>query len=400
LGFRTKTVKARELKDFEHQLWVAESMRQWIGVASGMVSPLSGKDMGQIIRECVDRLTEGNAAAFGRLFKVNQATVRKWLAGRCPPPATDLLRICQAVGAPLAKFLTGRAFDDFTENKLHSAEQVREVLGGFRNIAKVKQALEDSLNEEPPLSMRELSVRLNYKDPNPLYSMFPELCKKISERHQACKQPRSQSTKVTEKQLSEMHSALEAALKQDSPPALQQVANTLGFECVNRLYYNFPNLCRQIVTKRSEHKKKAILDIKLQLEKVLQEDPPPPIKDVAARFGYKCCTNLSIIFPESCVAIRNRHNAWKTACDNEVLKEFEEALSEIPPPSFAEVARRLHRDKQRWRKRHPELCRAISKRRREFRRQSRLVTIRAHREEVEVSPPTLSAWGVILPLHG
>ena len=102
-----------------------------------------------------------------------------------------------------------------------------------------------------------------------------------------------------------------------------------------------------------------------ELNQALEETPPPSLREVQKRLGYKSYATLYANFPETCSAISKRHKGYKSNCFKEKLRcELETVLSsdEYPPPSLKEVARRLECSPQTFYNNFPEISHVIAQR--------------------------------------
>jgi hypothetical protein len=73
--------------------------------------------------------------------------------------------------------------------------------------------------------------------------------------------------------------ALEAALDQEEPPSLRNIATRLGFRGFDSLTYRFPDLTKAVVAKRAERWSARIRTAEAVLKTALHEDPPPSIEE-------------------------------------------------------------------------------------------------------------------------
>ena len=102
-----------------------------------------------------------------------------------------------------------------------------------------------------------------------------------------------------------------------------------------------------------------------ELNKALDETPPPSMTQVQKRLGYKTHGTLHKCFPDLCVAISQRFRDYTSSYREEKLRgELEAVLdgNEYPPPSLKEVARRLGYSRATFYNNFPELSYAISNR--------------------------------------
>ena len=138
------------------------------------------------------------------------------------------------------------------------------------------------------------------------------------------------------------------------------------------------------IIERGRHKRLNPDELQGLLENVLLEDPPPSLKEVALRLGYRSSDHLSRRFPDLRRAINERYKQWISASASanwqmrkplkaEQLQKMLEATltsGEMPLPSLLTVAQRLgYRSVDSIYRRFPDLCRAITAKRKEYQEQ-------------------------------
>lgn len=165
----------------------------------------------------------------------------------------------------------------------------------------------------------------------------------------------------------EVEGKLRAALQEPIPPSMEAIARRMGRNppTVKR---HFPELCEQIIARyrayingRHPHPK----EVKCALRAALKEDPPPSLQRVFRRLGcrdtgYYYYSNYSdLCFAVAQRYLNHRNNPFDKDLDRERLLD---ALSEEPPPSFSEVAKRFRHNREFVRRKFPELSKAVTAR--------------------------------------
>lgn len=137
---------------------------------------------------CVDSATEGVMNRFSSLIGKPKNTVWGWLQGNALIPLNDLLRLCYCFNLRLVDFLYTDSFivrpSDYTDHSKLIAKQSRhrrESPKPFDSFA-IEHSLRAALKAQPPKPMTEVAIELRTHK-RILYKRFPNLCKKISERH-------------------------------------------------------------------------------------------------------------------------------------------------------------------------------------------------------------------------
>lgn len=102
--------------------------------------------------------------------------------------------------------------------------------------------------------------------------------------------------------------SLEAVLLSSEKPTVKAVAKDLGYSNTCTIYEHSPDLCSAIAAKR----RTDTLHVKMMLEAVMEgeENPPPPMREVARRLGYSVQVPYRH-FPEMCRAISERYRAYQ-----------------------------------------------------------------------------------------
>jgi hypothetical protein len=130
----------------------------------------------------------------------------------------------------------------------------------------------------------------------------------------------------------------------------------------------FPELCQALVKRRQESLTKRHQEQESALRRVLPENPPPPLREVETRLGYKNGSSLRKRFPELGAAILTNHKAYRRRQAAELLRKLQSVLMEDEPPSLASAARRFSQERNSMRKQFPDVCREIKERHAEFTR--------------------------------
>ncbi len=201
---------------------------------------------------------------------------------RCAP------ELCRAITARYRQWYQGSPVSRSGGQSRRSREDVR------------KRLEEILMSDEYPLpSIRQIGIRLGYRDEWTLHQRFPDLCKAIMEKrqHQLLDDP--------------LKRKLEDILSDDSypPPSLREVARDLGHP-KEQLYNRFPSLCRAIVKRHNQ-----LFDVNAlrgMLEAALLDDttPPPSVRELAKRFGFGE-KRIRRHFPDLCTEIIQRYQEYR-----------------------------------------------------------------------------------------
>jgi hypothetical protein len=171
--------------------------------------------------------------------------------------------------------------------------------------------------------------------------------------------------------------ALNAALNQNPPPALRDIAHDVGYASPDFLYAKYSELCRKLTARyrtyyglhRNAPDPNEPDDKTLEqaLQKALADPIPPSFQRLGRDLGYR--TRLTPRarfrkkFPVLYQAILDRHMTCRRSHVEHVRRKLEEILLEKPPPTLDDVTERLgYRANTYLRQHFPDLCKAIVQR--------------------------------------
>ncbi len=178
--------------------------------------------------------------------------------------------------------------------------------------------------------------------------------------------------------------ALVAAVKQDPPPALRDVAHNLGYASPDFLYSKYSELCRMLTARHQiyfgslhqtdppDTNEPDDKTLQRTLQKALTESIPPSLQKLGRDLGYSARwtprARFRRKFPNLCRAILDRRISYRIRHRQNVGQKLEEILLEQPPPTLDEVTERLgYRANTYLRQHYPDLCSAIVQRHAEYR---------------------------------
>lgn len=394
---RTNRVSATSInpQELSQQTWISTTVSEWVASAQGLKIPPGKETVTRTIAELIRRVTGGNCNRFARMVGVLPGTLYGWWRRiRGVPQLELLLKICSNFEISLTELLTGSCVLDGSASASHTRTRLRQLspLAPHYKKVEVIAFLKAALKEDPPPSLRDLAARLGYKSESSLRQASPELSRNIVARHRAVR-TNKRRVKFIERDSQAIRSVLEAALEQECPPSLEKLR--LAVECERRtLLKRFPDLCRRVVVKREDFRRKSILGMQKELKEALEETPPLSLREVARRLGANDINLLYRCFPSICPSVVARHNAWKQSCFDQVRVKLQAALEEIPPRPMKELARELNFEVSTLRRRYKELCRQISARYIAYARGEAEEMRRQVREEVREAAITLIERGL------
>ncbi len=245
------------------------------------------------------------------------------------------------------------------------------------NLSLLQQSLEAILGSANiPPSISEIARRLGCSAAILRY-YFPDHCKAIIERHRRLNELEAQRQAL----------AAVAAAEQVSL-SVNEIARHLGCSS-SVLYARFPELCQAITERRWSLSNKD--ELRQALEAALVEEPPPTVQEVARRLGCPS-KNIEYYYPDLCKAIARRYREATNV--SELQKALEAFLAAEEPISQSEAARRLGVSIASLRQRFPELSRSISRRYMDHGRERRHTRIQRIREEIRQAALLLHSQGI------
>src|SRR5262245_8491484 len=172
------------------------------------------------------------------------------------------------------------------------------------------------------------------------------------------------------------------------------------------------NDIRQQVPSNSSGNQEKVLRA---LNEALEEDPPPTVPEVARRLGYGTGGTLQVRFPKICQQIAMKNKAWRASrpkpvynrrknaekrdgkergCIKDTIREaLERAFAEEYPPSVPQIAWSLNfKTGAALRGRFPDLCRSISSKRAEYRKEQSRRRIEEKLNTLMNEDPLVSLW--------
>jgi TniQ len=166
---------------------------------------------------------------------------------------------------------------------------------------------------------------------------------------------------------SEVEDNLKAVLKEHPPPSMEATARKLAYY-PPKIKRHFPELCEQIIFRYREYQRDTRPSpetILKAFQAALKESPPPSLQMVFRRMG---CVNTGCYYyrhyKDLCLKVSRRFKEYRNIPfnKNKDRRRLEAVLAEEPPPSFSEVARRFRHNREFIRRNFPELSKAITSR--------------------------------------
>jgi AraC-like DNA-binding protein len=202
----------------------------------------------------------------------------------------------------------------------------------------------------------------------------------------------------------ELRRVLSDCLREEPPPSVAEIARRLEFRSDDTLRFREPELCRQIAARRrasgiAVNSAKPIFKNSEghRLENILRDhlaqEHPRSLKEIASKLGYKSDNAIRARFPELCRAITAKRKLHPGRGKEKVRVALETARAEIPPPSLMQIARRLgFSSEEELLTADPEMCASHRQWRRKWIEEQRDDLRRSIQEWLATEPaPTVTA---------
>ena len=322
------------------------------------------------ISKCAEKYFDGNLSSFVRFFGQDRSVLDSlWKGKNRAAPLELLLRIGFRTGISLLDLLTKEdTLDGF--NPLSTSTSLSKRLSPKLKRETVLKVLLAAVEETPPPSLNEVAERLGYKSTGRLRTVNAQLCDQIVVNfNQHASEYIRRPFKARIQDLEVIKSALESALKENSPPSLAEIARQLGYKSSQAFRKNFPLLCKALAKRRRELVSHRREQIKVELEQALTSDPPTSLDAIAKKLSYKTKAVLRTEYPKLCRKVGDRYAKYKQAqLMLRVENEVKSILAESPPPTATVAFSRLGVSDAFLRTHFPKEHRLISARYLEYRK--------------------------------
>lgn len=368
------------------EMFIAEQIGELIAIAPHLTClPTQGPPKISITK-CVRQFFDGNFRAFVRFFGMRRGN-DYFYKGK--PRSIDLellLKLAFYAGTTLLNLLTNEnALADF--NPLASKDVTSTRLSPRLKKENVLTKLLEALEEKPPPSPHAIAQRLGYRHVHTLRRYFPQVFDQLRANYLTYSRGKRKGGWSTKRLQSNevILAALEAALKEELPPTLTEVARSLGYVTSQAVRPKFPDICKALTQKRRKIVSDRRAKIEGELRHALESDPPVSLNAISGKLGYKTTAMLRTGFPKECSEIRQRYEAHTR---DQLLSKIGVALRailvEIPPPPLNASLRRIGVSDKFLSQYFPKEHRAISARYLEFRHQQSSENKKIEKERIRI----------------
>ena len=353
------------IEDYPNQTVFDESLSQLLWVANAVGKFLSSginlnpdchtrENFRANLRLCVNQTSFGNINDFAHFTEIWHLTIRRMLQGSTLPTMEMLMKICFTLDLPgerlFLDLLSPVPVDDGDLSELRDKlKNYSKKYGMPEEIEELRKRvtpyLESLLTESPPISAREAALRIGWRDCK-LLRNFPDIYNQIVLRY---KEFHKSKNLVSDKQAKETFCS---AMKEDPPPSLQSVLRRLGCKSTGYGYQQkFPSECKEIAQRFNSYRNRLISDEVLLnefMDAVITEYPPPSVSQVARRLKITR-GHLRTKFPTQHETIADRFKKYTFRERKRTLEQLEmeietavrEILKENMYPSEEKIKARL-----------------------------------------------------------
>ncbi len=195
-----ETASVLEEGELMWQQWVTQALGTLLAHAPVILLPPERQRMQEVLVALINRITQGNVAAFARILEMSPQMVFHWRYGGRTPEIAMLLRLCYLLNlTPYEVFCND---PETLRPQLRDESSLKPSPAKRRkkteiDRAHIFQVLEDAArnDEQPSPSLAEVARRLGfgYSDIHYLYECHRDACSVIAARHLMYRQQRREA---------------------------------------------------------------------------------------------------------------------------------------------------------------------------------------------------------------
>lgn len=265
------------------------------------------------LADLISQLSFGNINEFSHQVNIWHNNIRILLKGNILPTWDILSKLSSLTGISIYDILTSKKlrisknaeYEKYQSYKKDNAKQLSVFYDG--GDEKVKRIIEVCISEYPPLSASEVARRVGYSSSDRIKLKYPDLYKKIVDNYLSYVE--SLKIKLPDRDIEQL---LVKAIEEEPPPSLQSVFRRMGCRNTGSRYYNkFPHLC-SVIAQRYKWSISQLLDnkkVENMLIEALTELPPPSLSNLAKRLKCKR-ESLKKLYPELVTEIMTKRKGF------------------------------------------------------------------------------------------
>jgi transcriptional regulator with XRE-family HTH domain len=388
-------------KPSEYELYASAAVGALLAIG-GTAGRLSLARFRRNLLICTVRLAEGNAKVLSELTGISKSAIQSWITTRMRPRLDVLIRMCSYLGVSIATMLTARRLAEVDWKALEAhCPRLDRGLKRHQSSNEVRCEIEAALRSQSPCSIRELTQKLGFQRPERLYQVDGALCHRITVRYRNCTRTHwwrlPGAKRISD--LTTIQGLLEKSLAMNPPIPVRQIAGDLGYANGGFIHRNFPELCHAIAAKTATYKAKELATIRCALLGACAEQPPPTLRDLNERLGFRSSSAVQVRFPELANRLVSARLEYKRKQDSQNLRtELLFIIYGNNAPALSSVSRRLNVSRSSLVDRWPDLCRAISARYLQYRRETKIQRLASLNEDARRIAKELHKQG-LRPTH-
>jgi len=291
-------------------------------------------------------LLGGSCQAIARVLGFGHTVVVSWRDGHYLPRLETLARICLRLDWPLVDFLTQplpptleaaawretffptplpRMVIPRAARTRHGLPSAPWPLPPRCAAPALRDLLTQELATAQPRPLHTLAHVAGYRSLNPLYQKFPDLVQALVAKRRTVitgRPPRDPQWRA------QGHDVLTAALAEIPLPTMPVLAARLGPVKPEELYTFFPAECLALREERTRRAAVAQQTRAAQLQAALQEEPPRPLRHIAASLQVSLCV-LYARHHELACALAARATAHRQAQRQQARHVWQERLRQL-----------------------------------------------------------------------
>jgi hypothetical protein len=357
----------------DYQIWVAQEVGNLLAIAPNRTQ-VGKENIRKVLIYYIDSFSDGNRIVAAEIACCRRSSFHNWCNGATTGRIGPLLRMCYELRIPLTSLVTGATagLEDTAGARAAVDARHQRGIAPSRSADRIRAALLLATKEQPAPSIREVAQRLGYSTPVRLYAADSHQCKAIVRNFNKSGRNhwwRRRGARVPDDSVIEK--TLQESLALEMPLPIHHSAFSLGFHTEDPLTRRFPDLCRAIKAKRAEVRRARRSALAAALKAALRENPPASLEQIANRLGYTSHTVICGWEPALRAKLTARRRDFTERSRKELGRRLKAVLTEDPPPSLREVHARLGVTKSITYGNFPEIHRAIAARYRELQRQNK-----------------------------
>ena len=291
-------------------------MAHCIGDILAVMPQIETEDLRAILTDNLVRLVkevaDGSPSAFSGLVGTTPGVVGRWLSGEQVPRTDFLLRSCFRVGISAVELLRRDGTWRVPADVISAGMGAKKRVNWRDEPEHMKAVLRAALGENPPPSLNDVAVRLDYRTCAPLRRLDSGVCGLIAARYRTHRRRWYKDWAIRDKPCSgeEIEYILQDALQQSRPKPVSQIAVELGYASASRIRKHFPELCKAIAEKQRRNREDSRERILSGLERAIREQPPPTPAALARRLDTSQ-SMLCKLSPALFQLLRDAKGVWK-----------------------------------------------------------------------------------------